>query len=240
MEILLTDWIPRKIVADFRYLAKAPAVLRALIRFSHAERGIRPRLTEETLAAVDEWEPEYRAAIRAPRLQGPEALLAAVGALDPEEYLDAVQLDELRRAVGGARALDGLDDAPLPDEPFVEERVPADVRDRVAEVRELVDRCCDTLLDVEHRTAARRLLAAVAEGDPAVIRRRGRAETAAAAIVWLVARANRSLYPHGVQARSCWAGSAWARSTSAARPCWRRSGWTRTTPASWSSSPRPT
>ncbi|ADB76295.1 hypothetical protein Gobs01_02272 [Geodermatophilus obscurus DSM 43160] len=204
VEIVLTDWIPRKIVADFRYLAKAPAVLRALIRFSHAERGIRPGLTEETLAAVDEWEPEYQAAIRAPRLQGPEALLAAVGALDPEEYLDAVQLDELRRAVGGARALDGLDgldDALLPDEPFVEKRVPADVRDRVAEVRELVDRCCDGLLDVEHRTAARWLLAAVADGDPAVFRRRGRAETAAAAICWLVAKANRSLGPGGPQAQ---------------------------------------
>ena len=191
VEIVLTDWIPRKIVADFRYLAKAPAVLRALVRFSHAERGIRPGLTEETLAAVDEWEPEYQAAIRSPRLQGPEALLAAVGALDPEEYLDSVELDELRRAVGGARALDELDDAPLPDEPFPQARVPADVRDRVAEVRELVDRCCDALLDVEHRTAARRLLAAVAEGDPSIFRRRGRAETAAAAIVWLVAKANR-------------------------------------------------
>jgi len=191
VEILLTDWIPRKIVADFSQLAKAPDVLRALIRFSHAERGIRPGLTEETLAAVDEWEPEYRAAIRSPRLQGPEALLAAVGALDPEEYLDSVQLDELRRAVGGGRALDELDDAPLPDEPFAQARVPADVRDRVAEVRELVDRCCDALLDVEHRTAARRLLAAVAEGDPSIFRRRGRAETAAAAIIWLIAKANR-------------------------------------------------
>ncbi|MGR6965282.1 DUF6398 domain-containing protein [Geodermatophilus sp. URMC 61] len=113
-----------------------------------------------------------------------------------------MELDELRRAVGGARALDELDeldDAPLPDEPFAQARVPADVRDRVAEVRELVDRCCDALLDVEHRTAARRLLAAVAEGDPAIFRRRSRPETAAAAICWLVARANRSLGPGDLQ-----------------------------------------
>jgi hypothetical protein len=79
-----------------RYLAKAPAVLRGLIRLSHAEHGIRAGLTEETLAGVDRWEPGYRASIRAPRLQGPEALLAAVGALDSEEYLDAVEVDELR------------------------------------------------------------------------------------------------------------------------------------------------
>jgi uncharacterized protein DUF6398 len=201
VEILLVDWIPRKIVADVAYLAKAPAVLRGLIRFSHAERGIRPGLTDETLAAVDELEPDYQVTIRSPRLQGPEALLAAAGVLDPEEYLDAVELDELRRAVGGEQALDELDDASLPDEPFAHARVPADVRDRVAEVRELVDRCCDALLDVEHRTAARRLLAAVAAGDPAVFRRRGRPETAAAAICWLVAKANRSLSPDGLPAR---------------------------------------
>ncbi|PRY39370.1 hypothetical protein LY71_12139 [Geodermatophilus tzadiensis] len=201
VEIVLADWIPRKIVADFAHLRKAPAVLRALIRFSHAERGIRPRLTEQTVAAVDEWEPEYQAAIRSSRPQGPEALLAAMGVLDVEEYLDSVVLDELRRAVGGARALEELDDAPLPDEPFREDAVPADVRQRVGEVRKLVDRCCDALCDVEHRTAARRLLAAVAAGDPTVFRRRGRVETAAAAIVWLVARANRSLYPHGIQAQ---------------------------------------
>jgi hypothetical protein len=71
----------------------------------------------------------------------------------------------------------------------------------VAEVRELVDRCCDALLDVEQRTAARRLLAAVAEGDPAIFRRRGRAETAAAAICWLVAKANRSLARGGLAAQ---------------------------------------
>jgi hypothetical protein len=103
--------------------------------------------------------------------------------------------------VGGARALDELDDASLPDEPFAEDRVPADVRSRVAEVRELTDRCCDALLDVEHRTAARRLLAAVAEGDPTIFRRRGRAETAAAAICWLVAKANRSLSASRLQAK---------------------------------------
>ena len=196
VEILLADWLPRKIVADFTYLAKAPDVLRALVRFSHAERGIRKELTDETLDAVDALEPEYQATIRSPRLQGPEALLAAVGALDPERYLASVELDELRRAVGGPRALDQLDDAPLPDEPFAVERVPADVQDRVAEVLELVDGCCDALLDVEHRTAARRLLAAVADGDPNIFRRRGRAETAAAAICWLVGKANRR-FPWG-------------------------------------------
>ncbi len=88
VEILLDDWIPRKIVADPEYLSRAPALLRAFIRFCHAERKIRPALTDETLAAVDEWEPEYQRVIRSPRPQGPMALLAAMGVLDDKEWQD--------------------------------------------------------------------------------------------------------------------------------------------------------
>ncbi|HSL07140.1 MAG TPA: hypothetical protein VK887_04085 [Pseudonocardiaceae bacterium] len=81
VEILLVDWIPRKIVAEADYLAKAPDVLRAFIRFCHRERGIRAELTTQTLAAVDEYEPGYQKLIRSPRPQGPAALLAAMGPL---------------------------------------------------------------------------------------------------------------------------------------------------------------
>ncbi|MCZ2804868.1 DUF6398 domain-containing protein [Modestobacter sp. VKM Ac-2983] len=190
VELLLVDWIPRKIVADARLLAKAPDVLRTLIRFAHAERGIRPELTAETLAAVDEFEPEHQEAIRSPRLQGPDALLATLGVLDPDELLAEQAQQELARVVGGAAALEELDAEPLPDEPFAWERVPDDVHGRVAEVVELVDRCCDAMLDVEHRTATRRLVAAAAEGDPEVFRRRGRSDTLAAAACWLVVRSN--------------------------------------------------
>lgn len=84
VEILLADWIPRKIVAPASYLTKAPDLLRALIRFAHAEAGIRAPLTAETLAAVDTWEPRYQQLIRSDRPQGPAALLAAMGVLDPE------------------------------------------------------------------------------------------------------------------------------------------------------------
>lgn len=44
VEILLTDWIPRKIVADVPYLAQAPDLLRAFLGFCHAERGIRAEM----------------------------------------------------------------------------------------------------------------------------------------------------------------------------------------------------
>jgi hypothetical protein len=198
VEIVLADWIPRKIVADVPYLAQAPDLLRSFIRFSHAERGIRRELTEVTLSAVDEYEPEYQATIRTPRPQGPAALLAAMGALAPaggwptaDELLRMYDpLEGLAQAVGGHRSLDDLDGDPLPDEPFDWQQVPDDVHERVAEVLDLVDRCCTELLGVELRTAARRLLARVAAADPDIFRRRSRADGSAASICWIVATAN--------------------------------------------------
>jgi hypothetical protein len=114
VELLLTDWLPRKIIADAGCLAKAPNLLRAFIRFCHRERGIRAELTAQTLAAVDKYEPEYQQTIRSPRPQGPLALLAAMGAVDrdgpwevPEvegERVAEIMLDALSRDVGGEDA----------------------------------------------------------------------------------------------------------------------------------------
>jgi Domain of unknown function (DUF6398) len=197
VEILLLDWIPRKIVAEAEYLALAPDLLRAFIRFSHGERGIRPELTAETVGAVDEYEAEYQQLVRSPRPQGPLALLAAMGlpvgdgAWDgelPEPH--EVMLDGLAGVVGGRQALTDLDTEPLPPEDFAWDPIPADVRERVGEVLDLVDGCCDALLDEEYRTACRRLLARAAAADPAIFRRRSRADTAAAAVCWVIGKAN--------------------------------------------------
>jgi hypothetical protein len=98
----------------------------------------------------------------------------------------------LEAAVGGAEALAALDTAPLPDEPFDRTGIAADIQPKVDEVLALVDTCCDTLLDVEHRTACRRLLATIAVTGPEVFRRRGRSDTAAGAICWAVCQANGS------------------------------------------------
>ncbi len=209
VEMLLGDWIPRKIVAPAPFLAKAPDVLRAFIAYAHAERGIPARYTVDTLEAVDRVEGEYQDTIRRPRPQGPLALLAAMGALDPDGDLELsaeltalfdpaqATLGALRRAVGGDEALDLLDDRPLPDEDFVWDGIADDVNERVGAVLAHCDACCDTLLDVEYRTACRRLLAAVAAGAPEVFRRKGRADTAAAAICWSVGRANDLFVPTG-------------------------------------------
>ena len=203
IEILLLDWIPRKIVADAAYLAGVPRLLRAFVAFCNAERDIPARLGRATLAALDRLAPEYQRAIRTPRLQGPAAVLAAVGALDPDDTdrltgdvadalasVDEIMLDSLRRAVGGEEALARLDDSPLPDEPFDWAGVAEDIHEKVGEILALCDRCCDALLGPECRTACRRLLARAARGDPEVFRRPARSDTAAAALVWAVGRAN--------------------------------------------------
>lgn len=211
VEIVLLDWLPRKIAAPASFLRRAPDVLRAFIAYSHAERGIRRELTEETLQAVDRYEPEFQEAIRSPRPQGPAALLAAMGALDPDGPWDLPEwpsettdfdddedelspgqamLQLLSDDVGGGEALDALHDRPLPDEPFAWDGIDPGIVDRVADVLAACDRCCDDLLDVEYRTACRRFLARVARTGPEVFRRRGRADTAAAAICWAVGKAN--------------------------------------------------
>jgi hypothetical protein len=196
VEIILLDWIPRKIVADVDYLSKAPDLLAGFIRFCHAERGIPPELTDETLAALREYAPDYLDIIRSPRPQGPAALLAAMGVLGDDEF-DAIdekwERESRRRLLTdavGADALDDLDDTPLPDEPFDWTGISGDVCAKVDEVRVLCDRCCDSLLDVEYRTACRRFLARVARGDAEVFRRKARSETAAAAVCWIIGKAN--------------------------------------------------
>jgi hypothetical protein len=217
VEMLLADWIPRKIMADVEYLSKAPALLRAFIQYAHEAREIPSRLTVETLAAVDQWEPDYQRLIRSKRPQGPYALLAAVGALDPDSAWDefddgdllepadlaAIVLDSLKQAVGGEKALSELKTDPLPDEDFHWEDIPADIRTAVDEILTWCDRCCQELLDLEYRTACRRFLAMAARGDPQVFRRRARAEKAAAAVCWIIGKAN-DLFRHrraGMQVR---------------------------------------
>jgi hypothetical protein len=195
VEMLLADWIPRKILAEPSFLAKAPNLLRAFIRYCHDRRDIRAQLTAETLAAVDQWEPVFQRAIRSSRLQGPEALLADVfePGEEDETRIAEYMLERLDRTVGGRLMLRNLTEEPLPDEPFEWAGVPDDIHDRVRDVLELCDDCADELLDIEHRTAMRRLLSRAAVGDPQIFRRKGTPERAAAAVAWVVGRANESV-----------------------------------------------
>lgn len=208
VEILLADWFPRKLVAEVQFLAKLPDLLRAFIRYAHDRTGIRASLTQDTLAAVDHWEDEYQQLIRNDRPQGPAALLAELlgeapgpGGLGEESDFEDFEdfetgdfmLEALDGVVGGRKVLMALDAAPLPDEAFDWGAIPADIHPVVQEVLEACDRCADELLDGEHRTAMRRFLARTAAADPKIFRRKASPVRGAAAIAWVICRANESV-----------------------------------------------
>lgn len=59
VEILLDDWIPRKVMANTAFLSAIPTVLRAFIEFCHDETKLKKSLTKEALDAVNEYEREH-------------------------------------------------------------------------------------------------------------------------------------------------------------------------------------
>jgi len=83
----------------------------------------------------------------------------------------------------------------LPDEPFDSSAVDPRDTDRVAALVDLCDEACDALFETEQRTSCRRLLARVARTNPDLISARRDQRRLAAAVVYAVARANRSVGP---------------------------------------------
>ncbi|HLS50003.1 MAG TPA: DUF6398 domain-containing protein, partial [Actinomycetaceae bacterium] len=199
VEILLTDWYPRKVMAGRVYLRRMPTVLRAMVRYAHRVRQTPGELTEQTLETIAEFEPVYRELISGGPPPSTGHAFDMLAGSDLEELFAhfAVQKRELAiRAVGSEQSLAALDDAPLPDEDFQWAGIPDDVHDKVADVLRLCDACAEELFDVEMRTAFRRVLAHTAATDPAVFRRRSKASTAAAAIAWAVATVNDRIGAH--------------------------------------------
>lgn len=207
LEILLLDWFPRKVIADRAYLGLLPELLAAFIPYAHEQSGVRDALTETALAALRSMTPDYLSRIgSAPESLADQlaALLGGSGDADISELLDQLGLDidaepqsweqmmlaSLEAAVGGAEQLRNLDADPLPDEPFAWDGIAEDIRPVVTAMLEFCDRCADALLDVEHRTAMRRFLARAAVADPAVFRRRATPNRGAAAVAWVICRAN--------------------------------------------------
>lgn len=200
IELMLVDRVPRKVIDRPDVLAKLPRLLRAFVHYAYEKRGLRPELRAEALESVDRWEPEYQRLIRAPRAQGAEALARMM--LGQETGLELGfgpydPLADLVAAVGSQETLEGLDDEPLPDEEFEWVGVDDDIRSKVEEILVLCDANADSLLDVEHRTANRRLLHDLAVANPTFFRGRAKARTSAAAISYMVAHANHTLSAYG-------------------------------------------
>jgi hypothetical protein len=211
VEIFLTDFLARKALFPEGTLRRGPTILEGFVRFAHAESGIRPELTDQTLDGIERHTPAFLGQLGGERAGLTRLLVDHLDAHDLGEedhggftfdasgrpVPTAMRMRELLvEQVGDEEALDALDLTPLPDEPLELDRVPADVRERVERISQLTDACCEELLDVEHRTACRRFLVDVAAADPRIFRRRGRDETAAAAIVWTITKANDTLEPY--------------------------------------------
>lgn len=163
------------------------STVRPLIVATYRERSVSDPLTAAAIATLDDVELAC------------ERIRARHGRFVHDAYRTPIERvrDELEECVGGPDALRRLDASPLPDEPFDWQDIPDDVRARVGTVLGLCDAACDAVLDVEHRTATRRLLARVARHGPKSFRSKARDEIAAAALCWVVARTNKTLRPDG-------------------------------------------
>lgn len=198
VEMLLTWWLPLQLAGRGMPPDKALMGLRAWIRWCHRRRALSAAQTADTLASVEHWAPAFRVLVESSAdLAAAEARLAAMQDPFDDALVADLMIEAVDRATGGRAATLALTDDPLPDEPFDWSGVAEDVREQVTEVLALVDRCCNELFDVEHRTAARRVLARAAATDPRIFRRRSRVERTAAVVCWLVARANDSTSPYG-------------------------------------------
>ena len=193
LEILMLDWIPRKIIDNPASLARYPDVIRAFVAFAHEHAGVPARYTRDALAAIDAFEPEYRDLIAdGDRPQGVAALFDAMGvplADDVGAFEDGIGAF-LEDEVGGPAALAALDTVALPDEPFDPEGIDEAVLARLVPIIAMLDAVVGDVFGVEARTACRRLARRVALAEPAVITRAKRDEVTAAALCWMVATAN--------------------------------------------------
>jgi len=195
VEMLLADWFPRKVIAESAYLAKLPDLVRAYIRYCHDRNDIRADLTEETLAAVDQREPEYLKLIRGDRQQVMAGLAEAILESERVKHLsdEEIHLEYIADEVGGVETLMRLEAEPLADEKFDWSGIPEEVRPTVQAIVDECDACADAILDVEHRTAMRRFLAKAARNDAGIFRRKGSPVRGAAAVAWVIATANRTI-----------------------------------------------
>ena len=164
IEYFLVAVGPEVAVGTPTALQQVPDLLRALIRHGHGQTRVPDRLTRESLAAVDRWEPEWLEAV--PRM----VLLDDDDEVDDDVDLDDLfrqvireRLRELSDAVGGDLALENLDDTPLPDEALDTTDLPDEVAQRLQLVAFDLRRSLRALL--RHR-AANRVPAAPPQARP--------------------------------------------------------------------------
>lgn len=175
VELLLTDWFPRTVIADADLYDKVPDVLADWVRFAGDRRGLRQVHVDETLAAVAAFTGEFEELVGdAPDVdEGWFPLLPA--GLD-------VLLDD-----GPDHSIDP--DAQVVPAPIAWQHIPTALRDRVATIVDICDVACDRTLDPEYQELARRLVARLARKRPSPLAR-GRPEIWAGAVLYALGQVN--------------------------------------------------
>lgn len=88
VELCLVDWFPRKATLDDESIAEVPDALRRFVRYAGRKKGLSPVSIKETLDAIDEFEPDYLAAMREPASFGPAKSLVDQMLSDGVELTD--------------------------------------------------------------------------------------------------------------------------------------------------------
>jgi hypothetical protein len=71
VELLLCDWLPRKAALEKDEVRAVPGALKRWVRFAGRKKGLAADLVDETLAAVDQFTPDFRRAMQDPSRHGP-------------------------------------------------------------------------------------------------------------------------------------------------------------------------
>ena len=204
VELALSQRLPWSPDVTDLGLSAVEDVLPAFIRYGHRRLEVSPEATAETLAAVDEWMPAFEVLRDASPAVQWRATASMIEAFEHGEHGPLV-LHSLAEEVGGPKALDELDDSPLPSEPLVLDAIAADVRDTAAEIAALADEWLATSPRVAHLgplldewcTASHRLLVGAAVNDPGWLRRRASASGRACGLLWATGIANHLVGPQG-------------------------------------------
>jgi len=76
VELCLVDWFPRKVSLADEELNAVPDALRRFVRYAGRRKGLTRASVAETIDAIDEFEPDFLAAMREPSRFGPAKSIA--------------------------------------------------------------------------------------------------------------------------------------------------------------------
>lgn len=90
---LMLEWYPLTVTAGLATMELLPGLLRAFVPYAHERSGIRPDLTDEVIASIEEDEPDYRQLIEAAPEDRAElrAELLAFDIPDDPDWLDDLE-----------------------------------------------------------------------------------------------------------------------------------------------------